>query len=326
MKHKAAVILLTAVFSAGTIFPAMAGSWQKNEAGWWYRNDDGSWPAGIWQWVDGNSDGAAECYYFDSNGYMLESKVTPDGYMVNENGAWTVDGTVQTKQVQSGKTSGSDGWHYENGGWKYYENGSFLRNVWKYISGNWYYFSGNGNMATGLIYVSGDRYYLNSDGRLRMESFEENGIYYQIDGAGKIVGETDRRKEAQLSGRFDEESGQEVLKLTNKARTEAGVGTLEWDESLAGCARTRAVEIGKNFAHSRPDGKSWKTVIDEAGIVTMAWGENIAQGQFTSEEAMEDWLNSEGHRANLLKERYTKTGAACYVENGVHYWVQLFIQ
>lgn len=68
---------------------------------------------GIWQWVDGNSDGAAECYYFDSNGYMLESTVTPDGYMVNENGAWTVDGTVQTKQVQSGKQSGSDGWHYE---------------------------------------------------------------------------------------------------------------------------------------------------------------------------------------------------------------------
>ena len=99
MKHKAAVILLTAVFSAGTIFPAMAGSWQKNEAGWWYRNDDGSWPAGIWQWVDGNSDGAAECYYFDSNGYMMESTVTPDGYMVNENGAWTVDGAVQTRHA-----------------------------------------------------------------------------------------------------------------------------------------------------------------------------------------------------------------------------------
>ena len=166
MKHKAAVILLTAVFSAGTIFPAMAGSWQKNEAGWWYRNDDGSWPAGIWQWVDGNSDGAAECYYFDSNGYMLESTVTPDGYMVNENGAWTVDGTVQTKQVQSGKTSGSDGWHYENGGWKYYENGSFLRNAWKYTRGNWYYFSGNGNMATGLIYVSDHG-----------ESLGENNLY-----------------------------------------------------------------------------------------------------------------------------------------------------
>jgi len=52
-----------------------------------------------WQWLDGNGDGAAECYYFDGNGYMLANTTTPDGYMVNADGAWMENGAVQTKQV-----------------------------------------------------------------------------------------------------------------------------------------------------------------------------------------------------------------------------------
>lgn len=79
--------------------PAMAGSWQADAKGYWYQNDDGSYPASCWQWVDGNGDGVAECYYFDGSGYLLVSTVTPDGCTVDGNGAWTVGGVVQTKTV-----------------------------------------------------------------------------------------------------------------------------------------------------------------------------------------------------------------------------------
>ena len=78
---------------------SFAAGWQKNSTGWWYGTnaDNTTWHANGWQWLDGNNDGVAECYYFDGNGYMLANTKTPDGYMVDGNGAWVVNGAVQTK-------------------------------------------------------------------------------------------------------------------------------------------------------------------------------------------------------------------------------------
>ena len=78
---------------------AYAGAWAKNAQGWWYDNGNGTWPASTWQWIDGNNDGVAECYYFNPSGYCLTNATTPDGYMVNADGAWTVNGIIQTKAV-----------------------------------------------------------------------------------------------------------------------------------------------------------------------------------------------------------------------------------
>lgn len=78
---------------------SLAGSWKSDAVGWWYECDDGSYYVNSWNWIDGNFDGIAECYYFDSNGYCLMNSVTPDGCFVDANGAWIVDGTVQTKNV-----------------------------------------------------------------------------------------------------------------------------------------------------------------------------------------------------------------------------------
>lgn len=89
---------------------AFAGvGWQKNSTGWWYATNDAgtTWHTNGWQWLDGNKDGIAECYDFDQNGYMYQGTTTPDGYTVNENGAWTVNGVVQTKNVATGTGSGS---------------------------------------------------------------------------------------------------------------------------------------------------------------------------------------------------------------------------
>ena len=73
--------------------------WVKGESknAWWFDFGNGDYFKSSWQWIDGNQDGIAECYCFDENGWMYENTITPDGYTVNENGAWTVDNIVQTK-------------------------------------------------------------------------------------------------------------------------------------------------------------------------------------------------------------------------------------
>lgn len=98
MKKKTAAFgmaLMTMVL--GTNIMTFAGSWKNDSRGYWWQNDDGSYPVNCWQWLDGNQDGISECYYFDGNGYMLANTITPDGYQVKGDGAWTVDGTVQIK-------------------------------------------------------------------------------------------------------------------------------------------------------------------------------------------------------------------------------------
>lgn len=75
--------------------------WRQNEKGRWYalQADGSTWYANCWQWLDENQDGIAECYCFDGDGYVYAATTTPDGYTVNADGEWTVDGVVQTKSV-----------------------------------------------------------------------------------------------------------------------------------------------------------------------------------------------------------------------------------
>ena len=84
------------VLSANLVF---ASGWTKgiSKNAWWYDFGNGDYFKSSWQWIDGNQDGIAECYCFDENGWMYENTTTPDGYTVNENGAWTVNNIVQTK-------------------------------------------------------------------------------------------------------------------------------------------------------------------------------------------------------------------------------------
>ena len=79
--------------------PVYAAEWKKDNVGWWWQNDDGSYPVNCWQWLDGNKDGIAECYYFGARGYMLANTKTPDGFWVDHEGAWTENGVVQHKTV-----------------------------------------------------------------------------------------------------------------------------------------------------------------------------------------------------------------------------------
>ena len=105
------LIVLTLAFSALMAFSAFAAGWTlgqgANSGRWWYDLGNGQYYGNEsrqteWQWLDGNGDGTAECYAFDSQGWMYADTVTPDGYTVNADGAWTVDGAVQTMAVAAG--------------------------------------------------------------------------------------------------------------------------------------------------------------------------------------------------------------------------------
>lgn len=112
MKKKTLSFMATAAMTAAMSITAMAAGWQQNATGWWWQNDDGTWPANTWVWLDGNKDGVAECYYFDGNGYMAANTTTPDGYTVDANGAWTVNGAVQVQQTNTVTNNTSDNTRY----------------------------------------------------------------------------------------------------------------------------------------------------------------------------------------------------------------------
>ena len=93
------VCAATAVCTGAFTLSAFAGNWVKDATGWWYDYGNGTWPSNSWQWIDGNHDGVAECYYFDRFGYCLMNTTSPDGYQVNGSGAWVENGAVQTRNV-----------------------------------------------------------------------------------------------------------------------------------------------------------------------------------------------------------------------------------
>jgi cysteine-rich secretory protein family./putative cell wall binding repeat len=97
----------TTALMAAFALNAQAGYWAQNTTGWWYDWGNGTWPASSWQWIDGNSDGIAECYYFDRFGYCMINATTPDNYQVNASGAWVENGVVQTREVGVSKSSNS---------------------------------------------------------------------------------------------------------------------------------------------------------------------------------------------------------------------------
>lgn len=118
----------------------------------------------------------------------------------------------------------------------------------------------------------------------------------------------------------------EILSLVNAERARAGLAPLTLNAEVSRAAAIRANEIQASFSHTRPDGKSFSTVLTEAGISYRASGENIAYGQTTAEKVMSDWMNSSGHRANILNSGYTELGVGHVKDaSGTDYWVQLFI-
>ncbi len=118
---------------------------------------------------------------------------------------------------------------------------------------------------------------------------------------------------------------QEVLSLTNAQRKAAGLNTLSTDPVLTEMAMLRARELEENYSHTRPSGENCKTVFGEFETDLRFWGENAAKGNRSPEAAVEAWMDSPGHRENLLREDAGYLGVGVWQdEDGILYWVQLF--
>ena len=109
MRNKLLGVFIFALVCVGLMSVTVyAGTWEKDSNGWWYKIGDYARLRNGWQWIDGNNDGIAECYYFDSNGYCLTDTTTPDGYRVNADGAWIENGTVKTMVLSQSSQNSND--------------------------------------------------------------------------------------------------------------------------------------------------------------------------------------------------------------------------
>ena len=120
---------------------------------------------------------------------------------------------------------------------------------------------------------------------------------------------------------------QKVVELVNIERQKAGLQTLKMDSAISNVARTKSKDMAVNnyFAHQSPTYGSAGDMLKQFGISWYAWGENIASGQKTPEIVVNAWMNSPGHRANILSSNFNKIGVG-YVTNssGRPYWTQIF--
>ena len=121
----------------------------------------------------------------------------------------------------------------------------------------------------------------------------------------------DQDNSTNQSGYYNSDYAQQVFAMVNQERADNGVAALTWDSSMASYSDRRAMEITTDFSHNSAGGK-------------MNVGENIAKGAISPEMAMDGWMRSDGHRANILNASYTKISVSCYYDGYTYYWVQNF--
>lgn len=136
----------------------------------------------------------------------------------------------------------------------------------------------------------------------------------------KVHGTTGDHYQLLLSGTHNYDMCQEMMTYINQARTEAGVGQLILDQELTDVAMQRAAEIAYLFAHTRPNRTTCYTACSSGRM----YGENIAAGNPTAYYTHLQWMNSPGHKQNLLTSSYRSIGLGHFYHDGTHYWVQVF--
>jgi uncharacterized YkwD family protein len=116
-----------------------------------------------------------------------------------------------------------------------------------------------------------------------------------------------------------------VIDLTNAERSKNGLPNLQADTQLSGVAREKSNDMQKNnyFSHTSPTYGSPFDMMRDFNVTYKTAGENIAQGQQTPEQVVQAWMNSEGHRKNILSKDFTHIGVG-YQKSG-HHWTQMFI-
>lgn len=119
-----------------------------------------------------------------------------------------------------------------------------------------------------------------------------------------------------------------VLKLVNEERSKQGLKSLKLSTTLTSIATTKSKDMAVNnyFSHTSPTYGSPFEMLQHFGVTYRSAGENIAAGQKTPQEVMNAWMNSSGHRANILNSSYTELGVGYYKGGSYgHYWTQEFV-
>lgn len=119
---------------------------------------------------------------------------------------------------------------------------------------------------------------------------------------------------------------EEVVRLVNVERAKEGLSplTIDWELSRVAKYKSQDMHDKNYFSHTSPTYGSPFDMMKKFGISYTAAGENIAKGQKTAAEVVKAWMNSEGHRANIMSSKYTHIGVG-YVADG-NYWTQMFIK
>lgn len=112
-----------------------------------------------------------------------------------------------------------------------------------------------------------------------------------------------------------------VFEIVNQERIKAGVKPLKFNNDMYKAAMVRAKECDESFSHDRPNGTSCFTALKEAGVKYFSAGENIAMGYRTPADVMKGWMDSEGHRNNILNPNFTDFACGVYKSG---YWSQFF--
>jgi uncharacterized protein YkwD len=121
----------------------------------------------------------------------------------------------------------------------------------------------------------------------------------------------------------------QLLQMLNAERQKIGAPPLRISSQLAQAAQRHADDMAKNnfLSHEGSDGSTMESRIQETGYAFSAIAENVAGGQPTPESVIQTWLNSSGHRRNMLNPEYTEIGIG-YATNSssqyTHYWTQVF--
>jgi len=143
----------------------------------------------------------------------------------------------------------------------------------------------------------------------------------EAEAQAKAEAEAQAKAEAEAQAKAETQSSNSnsgiFLQLVNNYRQDNGLNPLSWDSGLDYAASVRAKEASISWSHTRPDGSQWWTVSDKQA------GENLAMGYNSPQDAFNAWLNSDGHRANILYSEFKTMSVQSY-NNGTMYWAQEF--
>ena len=209
-------------------------------------------------------------------------------------GAWYWLDNVQ----QGAKATSKEVYQDSNGGkWVRYDANGHMVKGWDTNNDGTYYFDQvYGTMAKGIVTIDGNLYLFDVDTGVMQASITTS----------------------------EEAMADRVIELVNQERTSRGLQPLLKHDGLMVAAAARAKELSQRYSHTRPNGSECFTILWHLGIDYGYAGENIAMGQRTPEIVMNDWMNSSGHRANILSENFDYIGVGYTMVDGHPYWVQLF--